>query len=229
MCTEKHGVKVGLVDRGMAPLGGFVDEGLWEVDEGLWECFGWFCGGQVARGMVVFQDPILQLRCVQTCAAPLHLLPAPGATSCPAWRCRCRCLPSLLALPARGLACVSKVQPLASNTHTHTCSDSDKVASQCVELNYSCSNYCKASPWFVAWDALMDCGAHACIHTCMHAFLPCLASKVKCAPGNSSRKTPGWYAQIATAWLWLGPYEDEEQAAAAAAKSMQVKVASLLS
>ena len=110
MCTEKHGVKVGLVDRGMAPLGGFVDEGLWEVDEGLWECFGWFCGGQVAGGMVVFQDPILRLRCVQTCAAPLHLLPAPGATSCPAWKCRCRCLPSLLALPARGLACVSKVQ-----------------------------------------------------------------------------------------------------------------------
>ena len=28
--------------------------------------------------------------------------------------------------------------------------------------------------------------------------------------------------------LWLGPYEDEEQAAAAAAKSMKVKVVSLL-
>ena len=46
----------------------------------------------------------------KTCAAPLHLLPAAGATSRPAWRCKCRCLPSLLALPARGLACVSKVQ-----------------------------------------------------------------------------------------------------------------------
>ena len=126
--------------------------------------------GKRRGGMVVVQDPILQLRCVQTCAAPLHLLPAPGATSCPAWRCRCRCLPSLLALPARGLACVSKIQPLPSNTHTHTCSDSDKGASQCVELNYSCSNYCKASPWFVAWDALMDCGAHACIHACMPSF-----------------------------------------------------------
>ena len=76
MCTEKHGVKVGLVDRGMAPLGGFVDEGLWEVDEGLWECFGWFCGGRVARAMVVFQDPILRLRCVQIaqhpCTCSLH-------------------------------------------------------------------------------------------------------------------------------------------------------------
>ena len=44
MCTEKHGVKVGLVDRGMAPLGGFVDEGLWDVDEGfrmvLWRASG---------------------------------------------------------------------------------------------------------------------------------------------------------------------------------------------
>ena len=48
------------------------------------------------------------------------------------------------------------------------------------------------------------------------------------APGNSCRKTPGWYAQCARARLWLGPYEDEEQAAAAAAKSMKVKVASLL-
>ena len=48
------------------------------------------------------------------------------------------------------------------------------------------------------------------------------------AHGNNSRKKPGWYAQNPRARLWLGPYEDEEQAAAAAAKSMKVKVASLL-
>ena len=42
----------------------------------MWECFGWFCGGQVAGGIVVFQDPILQLRCMQIaqhpCTCSLH-------------------------------------------------------------------------------------------------------------------------------------------------------------
>ena len=106
MCTEKHGVKVGLVDRGMAPLGGFVDEGLWEVDEGLWECFGWFCGGRVARGMVVFSRSYLAIALRANVRSTLALAPCPrcyklsgmemqmqvlALPACPpcAWACMC--------------------------------------------------------------------------------------------------------------------------------------------
>ena len=46
--------------------------------------------------------------------------------------------------------------------------------------------------------------------------------------GNRSRKRAGWYTQHPEAQIRGGPYQDEEEAAAALAKVLKVKVASLL-
>ena len=102
MCTEKHGVKVGLVDRGMAPLGGFVDEGLWDVDEGfrmvLWrasgEGHGCFSRSQLAIALRANMRSTLALapcpRCYKLSGMEMQMqvLALPACPPC-AWACMC--------------------------------------------------------------------------------------------------------------------------------------------